>query len=258
MISMVKVYLGGIKVTNWHEEVEARKLWLKDILQQSGAKGIVLGLSGGKDSSVVAALARSVCPTTLGLIMPCGNIPQDRNDALQFAKIIGLTTDEIDLYSAWQAMLATMNLTEESSPLAQANIKPRLRMTCLYAKAQSLGYLVAGTSNRSERVMGYFTKWGDAGCDFNPIGDLTVREVIQLGLALNIPEHFLLKPPSAGLWEGQTDEQEMGITYETIDNYLLNGLIDPESQARIHRAYQAANHKLTGVKFYKEPLGLPE
>ncbi|MBO4835543.1 MAG: NAD(+) synthase, partial [Lachnospiraceae bacterium] len=130
------------------------------------------------------------------------------------------------------------------------NIAPRLRMTTLYAIGQSEGRLVAGTGNADELYVGYYTKYGDGGVDFNPIGDLNVSEVYEFLAWLDAPENIRTKAPSAGLFEGQTDEKEMGIKYDEIDEFLTTGKTNPEAQAKIERMHARSEHKRIGVQFY--------
>ena len=145
---------------------------------------------------------------------------------------------------------AVDDLDENRNPMAYANMNPRLRMITLYNYAQRKNYLVCGTGNLSERTMGYFTKWGDGAFDFNPIGDLTVREIYKLLTYAECPEEIIKEPPSAALFEGQTDEQELGITYEEIDEYLLNGNASEEARAKIEAASKRAEHKRTLGRVY--------
>lgn len=142
-------------------------------------------------------------------------------------------------------------IKEDILPLSKSNIKPRLRMITLYSIGQHKGYLVTGTGNKSEVTMGYFTKWGDGAYDFNPIADLTAGEVISMGKALGVPDEILEKKPSAGLWAGQTDEEEMGITYATIDKYILHGEGSVEDIEKIENAYRRTQHKREMPKVYK-------
>ncbi|MCL2498421.1 MAG: NAD(+) synthase [Symbiobacteriaceae bacterium] len=236
----------------WEKEIQARGAWIDHILTAAKAKGVVLGLSGGKDSAIVAALVLRATPHLLGVIMPCGGQNADCADAQAFAASLGFPSLLVDLEPTYQILANSIVDTEEQlSAIAAANLKPRLRMTTLYAIAQSRGYLVAGTSNRSERVMGYFTKWGDGVSDFNPIADLTVREVLQLGEALGVPHHILYKTPSAGLWPGQTDEEELGISYQAIDAFLLEGKGSPEDIAKIQQAAAQTEHKRGAIPFYR-------
>ena len=150
--------------------------------------------------------------------------------------VVDLTTVRSDLLSAVGDSLTTKG--------ALSNIAPRLRMTTLYAIGAERGYLVAGTGNASERYMGYFTKWGDGACDFNPIADLTATEVFDFLRYLGAPEHVVTKAPSAGLFEGQTDESEMGVTYAEIDAYLRGEKVSPEAEKIIERYHKAALHKM--------------
>ena len=193
--------------------------WLKRQLKESNTKGFVLGLSGGIDSSVVALLCKLAAgpSNVLAVVMPCHSLKNDESDALIFAKEHRIKVKKIDLsrvYDSFQKVLPKGN------NLSNANIKPRLRMTALYYYASINNCLVAGTGNKSELSIGYFTKYGDGGADILPIGDLYKRDVYKLAKQLNIRGKIISKPPSAGLWHGQTDESEMGITYKSLDNAL--------------------------------------
>jgi NAD+ synthase len=210
-------------------EIQKRVEFIKEILRTSGAEGIVYGNSGGKDSALVGILCRKACDNVLGLIMPCGskrNYEEDAHDAKALAERFGIEYKVIDLSKAKESIIESIKsggAAENLLPDAQANIAPRLRMTTLYAVARHKNYIVAGTGNRSEGYMGYFTKWGDGAYDFNPIADLTVTEIYEMLKYLNAPSFIIEKAPSAGLYDGQTDEKEMGITYSEIDEYLLYG-----------------------------------
>jgi NAD+ synthase len=231
---------------NVKEEAEKRIEWIKEVLSQSGAKGIIFGSSGGKDSAVVGALAKKATPNVLAMILPCGNIDKDEEHAWKLAKTFDIETIKVDIKEPFEVLSQTINtvLNETSlEGLSLSNIKPRLRMTTLYAIGQQKGYLVAGTGNRSEGTMGYFTKWGDGAHDFNPIADLTVSEVRILGDYLGVPREILYKAPSAGLWEGQTDEEEMGVTYQEIDDFLLTGKTNERAEKIIKENYRKTEHK---------------
>ena len=201
--------------------------WLKQQVRGSGRKGLIFGLSGGIDSAVVAALAvRSFPGDSLGLILPCQSDPGDREDALLVAKTIGLSVKEVELSPVYVCFLKALQVDETAAGnLSTANIKPRLRMAALYYYAALHRYLVVGTSNASEMATGYFTKYGDAGVDIIPLGRLVKGEVALLAGHLGIPKKIIEKPPSGGLWAGQTDENEMGVTYEAIDSYLRGGVV---------------------------------
>jgi NAD+ synthase len=144
---------------------------------------------------------------------------------------------------------ALLGALPDTSDLARANIKPRLRMTTLYALAQTHGYLVAGTGNKSEIAVGYFTKYGDGGVDIEPLGELYKTQVRLLAAKLGIPQTIIDRPPTAGLWEGQTDEGEMGITYEALDTTLAaieagdTGHLDPAQVARVQQMLASSAHK---------------
>ena len=211
---------------DYARETEKRVAFLKKALENSGAKGFVYGNSGGKDSALVGILCRMASENTLGVVMPCSsarNYGEDRDDGLDVARQFDIATIEVDLTAVKEAELKAISAVQEIADMAAGNIAPRLRMTTLYTIAQSRGCLVAGTGNRSEAYVGYFTKWGDGAYDINPIADLTVGEIYEFLRYLNAPANIISKAPSAGLFEGQTDEQEMGITYAALDHYILTG-----------------------------------
>jgi NAD+ synthase len=232
--------------------------WLRERAEAAGANGFICGLSGGIDSAVVAGLCQLAMPgRVLGVIMPCHSHPDDELDAMLAAEAFTLPTVRVDLSSAYDAL--ALDITAAASAerghgftpdprrtkLALANIKPRLRMTTLYTIGTSLGFLVTGTGNRSEIAIGYYTKYGDGGVDLLPIGALVKSEVRALARALGVPARIIEKPPSAGLWAGQTDESEMGFTYDDLEAYLEGGpeSIAPETAARIRHLMNTSAHK---------------
>lgn len=231
---------------DYNIELKNRVEFIKEQLKLSGAKGIVYGNSGGKDCALVSILCKKACDNVLGIIMPCQskrNYGEDTKDALDVANQFGIKTITVDLSDVKTQIVNEISKEVEIISGANANIAPRLRMTTVYTVGQSLGYLVAGTGNASEIKMGYYTKWGDGAYDFNPISDLTVTEVYEFLEFLNAPENIIKKAPSAGLFEGQTDEQEMGITYKAIDDYILYGKGDEETIEKIEGAYRRNAHK---------------
>jgi NAD+ synthase len=192
--------------------------WMSDKLQAAGAQGFIVGLSGGIDSATTAALCKRVTgDQVLGAWMPCHSVPQDYEFATMAAQALDVPMITVDLCPVYDAFLHTLPL---GTDMARANLKPRLRMSTLYYLAQTRGYLVAGTGNKPEIMVGYFTKYGDGGVDLEPLGELYKHEVRELARALGVPRPIIERAPSPGLWPGQTDEGEMGITYAEIDAIL--------------------------------------
>jgi len=202
--------------------------FIKNMLEHSGRSGIVLGISGGIDSATVASLCvRAVGSSrVLGLIMPTGSTPrEDVRDAEELASELGIKRYIIDLSVAQDSIAGLYLEDSKLSKIAYGNIAPRLRMTLLYLYANNMDLLVVGSGNKSELLVGYFTKYGDGGVDILPIGDLYKTHVKELARWLGIPQSIIDKKPSAGLWPGQTDEDELGITYRELD-LILYALID--------------------------------
>lgn len=219
-------------------------IWLRREVKEAGASGLLFGLSGGIDSSVVGVLAKEAfSDNILGVIMPCHSNPKDRDDALKVAEKFNIPYKIIQLDEIYDDFLKILPDTGSNIELARANIKPRLRMITLYYFANTYGYIVVGTGNRSELEIGYFTKYGDGGVDLLPLGNLVKSQVRELAKFLKIPKDIIEKPPSAGLWEGQTDEGEMGITYEELDRYLLTGEGRPELVQKIEDMRKRSAHK---------------
>ncbi|MEF9952480.1 MAG: NAD(+) synthase [Clostridium sp.] len=225
-------------------EVVALELidWIKERVKNANSKGVVLGISGGIDSAVVAAAAKRAFPdSTLGIIMPCHSNPQDEIDAMKVINELGINYKKVDLSVSFDAFIASVDHTYDK--MAIANVKPRLRMTTLYYYAAVNSYLVAGTSNKSELTIGYFTKHGDSGVDMLPIASFLKRDVYKLARYFNIPEDIINKPPSAGLWDNQTDEDEMGISYEDLDNYIETGEASEKVSNRVDLLNYMTRHK---------------
>lgn len=238
---------------DYKKEFEGRVAFVKQLLKESGAKGIVFGNSGGKDSALVGIICKAACDNTLGIIMPCSskrNYELDARDGETLAKQFNIETRVVDLSPVKEAMLAQLASAAEVNKTADVNIAPRLRMTTLYAIAASEGRLVAGTGNRSEAYVGYFTKWGDGAHDFNPIGDLTVTEIFEFLRYLDAPACIIDKAPSAGLFDGQTDEDEMGFKYAELDELLLTGSTNERAMAIIERMHRGSEHKRRPIRTY--------
>lgn len=228
------------------ESIKIKVEKIKEMLKNANAKGLIYGNSGGKDSALVSILCRMATDNVLGLIMPCGvSLKRDENDAMELAKTYDIKQQVVDLTKTKQILLDSIK--DKISDESERNISPRLRMTTLYAIAQTKGYLVVGTTNKSEALIGYFTKWGDGGCDFNPIYDLTSDEVYEHLEYLNkikpIPKGILSKPPSAGLYEGQTDESDLGVTYKVINNYLKGLQVEEKEKEVIEKHIKRNEHK---------------
>lgn len=228
------------------------KAWLRryaDSDRDIGA-GVVFGLSGGVDSALVAALCRRTLgpERCLGVIMPCHSDPADVVDAKEVARVLDFPHLLINLDEIHDRLTAFLpgdpgGEDSEAARLARANLKPRLRMMVLYYLANLQDRLVVGTGNRSELHVGYFTKYGDGGVDLLPIGGLVKGEVRQLARHLGVPERVLAKPPSAGLWQGQTDEEEMGLSYPQLDRLLLTGEGPPGLVQRVQAMHRRSAHK---------------
>lgn len=232
-------------------EFEKRVEFIRNLLQKSGCSGIVYGNSGGKDSALVGILCKAACDNTVGILMPCSsqqNYGSDIEDGKAVAERYSIETRLVDLAPVREAEIKALEAVGTLTPGAIANIAPRLRMTTLYAVAGSEGRLVAGTGNRSEAYVGYFTKWGDGAHDFNPIFDLTVTEIYEFLRAINAPACVIDKAPSAALFDGQTDEGEMGIKYSELDEYIMTGRGDPEKIAKIERLHHNSQHKRDEIK----------
>lgn len=238
---------------DYKSEFENRVAFVKRLLDESGAKGIVFGNSGGKDSALVGIICKAACDNTVGIIMPCSsrrNYEIDARDGEELARQFNIETRVVDISPVKEALLRQVSAAAEVNKIADVNIAPRLRMTTLYAIAASEGRLVAGTGNRSEAYVGYYTKWGDGAHDFNPISDLTATEVFEFLRYLDAPAGIIDKAPSAGLFDGQTDEDEMGFKYAELDELLLTGHTNDRAAAIIERMHRNSAHKRSPIRTF--------
>lgn len=249
-------------ITNDNVDKYVKKItkWIKDKVEQANADGVVLGMSGGVDCSTVAILCQKAKVNIDLILMPYGDNPNSNKKAKELINKFNFKYHIFDIKPAVDAVLIpTKNITEKVK-LARANIRPRIRMTYLYEYAQINNLLVIGTGNLSEITIGYFTKWGDGAYDLNPLASLSKSEVYILANYLKVPETIINAKPSADLWEGQTDEDEIGISYEQIDNYILKGtsgnrtvddIIKQKEEKNRHKIKSAAKFGILEDKYNK-------
>ena len=224
--------------------------WLRDSVKEANCKGIVYGLSGGVDSAVIAALSKlAFGDESLAIMMPINSSFEDEIDAKLVIDKFNLNAIKVDLSRTYSEFVEVVD--KGDNQMAYANVKPRLRMTTLYYYAQLKGYLVVGTSNKSEFTVGYFTKYGDSGSDLMPLVDFTKKEIFELARYLEIPDKIIQKPPSAGLFEDQTDEDEMGFTYSDLEKYINNEKIDERIEEKINRMVKISEHKRNFAKGFR-------
>ena len=231
--------------------------WLQDRVTEARCAGLVVGLSGGVDSAVCAALMKQAFPqNSLGISIPISSEPADAADAILLAQAVDITYSQIDLTAEHQTMLEKTKQVlaglgiESEQRMMDANLRARLRMSTVYAAANALNYLVIGTDNAAEWYTGYFTKHGDGACDLLPLRAFTKGEVRELANILALPQQIINKPPSAGLWQGQTDEQELGTSYQAIDAFLRGEDIPDGDRQIIEALHQQTSHKRTSAPYY--------
>ena len=221
--------------------------WIKDFFEKNG-KGCnaMLGISGGKDSSVAAALCVRALgkDRVIGVLMPNG-VQSDIDVARELVDFLGIRSYEINIKDGYDALMGTIvSSVGEISNQTRINLAPRIRMSVLYAVSQSNNGRVVNTCNLSEDYVGYSTRYGDAAGDFSPLARLTVTEVVALGLEAGLPEHIVKKVPSDGLC-GKTDEDNLGFTYDMLDRYIRTGVCeDSEKKARIDHLNKINKFKL--------------
>ncbi len=238
--------------------------FVRDYYEENNIYGAVLGISGGKDSAVVAAILCKALGSerVVGLTMPCYSKEEDMRDAKKISEYYGFRLLNIDLSDIFDDFKKEINLlgnySLEDTKNSDINIKPRMRMMSLYYMAQLLSkvegrtYLVVGTSNKSELYVGYFTKGGDSVHDIAPIGDLMVSEVIKVGEVLEVPREVLYKTPSDGL-SGMSDEDKMGVSYDDIERYILkDDTLDKGISLKIEKMHNNSSHKFIIPMYEKD------
>ncbi len=229
--------------------------WVGARVEMAGARGAVVGMSGGVDSSVTGILCkRALGDQVQGLILLCHSDPTDEEHARRVASLFDIRVDKIDLGPVFDVLVSSL---PGDGKVAVANMKPRLRMLALYYYSNRLDYLVVGSGNRSELLTGYFTKYGDGAVDILPLGGLLKTEVRELARQLGVPTEIIEKPPSAGLWVGQTDEGELGISYEELDR-VLQALESPQAEQaegeiadRVKAMVTRNRHKRSPIPIYE-------
>lgn len=234
---------------------------IQKYVEETNAKGFVIGISGGKDSTIVAKLLVEAIgkDKVLGVMMPNGE-QLDIEDSKRVCELLGIEYMTVKIEDVYESLINSIEYSDKDrsfnlistgesilvSDKSKTNIPPRIRMTVLYAIAQSIGYRVTGTGNRSERYIGWFTKHGDSAFDYNPIAPLCCTEVIKLGDELGLPYDLVHKTPSDGL-TGKSDEDNLGFTYEQLDNYILEGKSgDEDVDKKIENLHNLSKHKLGG------------
>ena len=236
--------------------------WLRTQVKNAKVNGLVVGLSGGLDSAVVSYLIQRAFPDdSLAVIMPLRSNPNDIQHAEAVVQGSGIRSLTVDLTNSHQTLYGSIRdqliekneLVEETDRLADANLRARLRMSTLYTIATNYNYLVVGTDNASEWYTGYFTKYGDGGVDILPIVEFTKGEVREMARFLGVPNEIIKKKPSADLWEGQTDEEEMGTSYDKIDAFLKGEAIPEQDREIIEQMHQRSAHKRAIAKQFILP-----
>ncbi|WP_342252400.1 NAD(+) synthase [Spiroplasma endosymbiont of Amphibalanus improvisus] len=226
--------------------------WIREKVKEANCVGVIVGVSGGVDSALVSRLGQLAFPENhLTVIMPCDSVAEDKKLALELIEHFKMNYQIIDITKIYRAFLKNIKVQKVAEELSQLNIKPRLRMTTLYALAQDKKYLVLGTDNLDELYIGYFTKHGDGASDIAPIANLLKNQVFLLARHLQVPHSILIRQPTAGLYKGQTDESELGFSYDQLDNYLQKKPVGRIISKKIRTLHKQSNHK-------RNPLSKPD
>ena len=230
-------------------------LWMRDFFAKNGPSSpAVIGISGGKDSSVVAALCCEALGSArvVGVLMPCG-VQADIDAARLLVTHLGIQNYEVNVKDAVEGVLKSLPATLSVSVQARTNLPPRIRMATLYAVSQSLNGRVANTCNLSEDYVGYSTRYGDAAGDFSPLANLTVTEILEIGKVLGLPDALVYKTPIDGL-SGKTDEENLGFLYRDLDRYIREGVLEDEKT----RAIIDKKHEMNLFKLQPMPAFMPK
>jgi len=246
------------------KETERVVEFIRNYYQKNNLKGVILGISGGKDSAVVAALMTKALGSenVIGVTLPCHSKDEDRIDAKLISDYYGFNLMNFDITSTFDTFKDELknlgDFTSEEVKNSDINLKPRLRMAtlyylaALYSAVHKKTYLVAGTSNKCELFVGYFTKGGDSVHDISTIADFTVEEVIKIGEYLNVPEKVLYKTPNDGL-SNQTDEDKLGVKYSDIAKYMEDKYsVDDKIREKIEKLHNNNLHKFNIPTYRKE------
>ena len=232
-----------MKLENYLKVIEK---FMIDYLKTAHADGYVLGLSGGVDSSMVACLTKEAVGKNhlTGIMIPIHSLPEDLEDALELVKSCDIRYEIIDASDVFDQYVESFKKIGVTLSRSEAsNLKARIRMSILYAYGQNHNYLVIGTDNKDERYTGYFTKYGDGAADIYPVAKLIKGEIVQAAKILGVPTRLAERTPSAGLFPGQTDENEMGIKYADLDAYLLGQEVSEDVVMKIERLHRITEHK---------------
>lgn len=236
--------------------------WIRETMESTGGKKAVVGISGGKDSSVVATLCVEALgkENVFGVLMPDGE-QSDIDYAYGLCNFLGIKHKEVSIKPMTDAFRNSLNdikgdLIEEASKQTTLNLPPRVRMTLLYAISQSIDESrVINTSNLSEDWVGYATIYGDTAGAFSPLGMLTSDEVIQIGRVLNIPEKYIIKPPADGL-TGKTDEDVLGFSYKELNQYIREGTAEKNLKEKIDKMHRLSAFKLEPIPMFDPKISI--